>query len=93
MNEASPLKVREYLAVGLPVLCGYSDPDVLQLGDLCLTIANTETNVVDELPRIDEYIRRSRGVRVPRSMVQHIDASYKEQQRLTVFSNALEART
>jgi hypothetical protein len=85
MNEACSLKVREYLAVGLPVMYANSDPDVDGLGSLALRIANTESNVIDELRRIEDFVERSRGVRVPRSSVAHIDVARKERQRLALF--------
>ena len=86
MNEACPLKVREYLAVGLPILYGYSDPDADDLGSHVLRIENTETNVIDALDAIDAFVTRSRGVRVPRSAVGHLDVSVKEGQRLALFN-------
>jgi hypothetical protein len=85
MNEASPLKVREYLAVGLPVMYGYADPDADGLGQYVLRIENAETNVIDALDRIDDFVARSRGVRVPREAVADLDVSVKERQRLALF--------
>jgi glycosyltransferase involved in cell wall biosynthesis len=85
MNEASPLKVREYLAMGLPVVYGYSDPDVDELGPWALRIDNTETNVIDSLTSIDAFVTRSRGIRIPRESIQAIDVSVKEEQRLKLF--------
>ena len=85
MDEASPLKVREYLAVGLPVLYGYRDPDADDLQPFVLKIANTPTNVVDELDRIDGFVHGARGSRVPRARVAQIDTSVKEGQRLALF--------
>jgi hypothetical protein len=85
MNEACPLKVREYLAVGLPVMYANRDPDADLLDSLALRIANTESNIVDELPRIEEFVGRCRGRRVTRSSVAHIDVSRKERQRLALF--------
>jgi glycosyltransferase involved in cell wall biosynthesis len=87
MEEASSLKVREYLAVGLPVIYGCSDPDADGLGPYVLRIANTETNVIDEIDRIDAFVQASRGVRVPRNRVAHIDVAQKEQQRLALFED------
>jgi hypothetical protein len=89
MSEASPLKVREYLAVGLPVLNGYVDPDADRLGERVLRIANTESNVADEIDRIDAFVERSRGTRVDRSSIAHIDTSAKERERLTLFAELL----
>lgn len=85
MSEACPLKVREYLAVGLPILYGYRDPDADDLGSYVLRIDNTETNVIDAGDAIDDFVTRSRGVRVPRSAVGHIDVAVKEGQRLALF--------
>lgn len=87
MEEACPLKVREYLAVGLPVFYGYVDPDADGLAQYVLRIANTETNVRDEITRIDAFVRGSRGVRVPRSIVTHLDIAQKEEQRLSLFTD------
>ena len=54
MEEACPLKVREYLAWGLPVIIGYKDtefpaPDTAFL----LQLPNNPTNVHDHLDQID----------------------------------------
>jgi hypothetical protein len=87
LNEACALKVREYLAVGLPVLYANRDADVDRLDQYTLRIANTESNVVDELPRIEAFVERSRGLRVPRSSVAHIDIAQKERQRVALFQN------
>lgn len=85
MDEAASLKVREYLAFGLPVIYANVDLDVDGLGPLVLRIANTETNVVDDLPLIEDFVRRSRGTRIPRSQLRHIDVARKEAQRLALF--------
>lgn len=91
MTEACPLKVREYLAVGLPILYGYTDPDADDLGRYVLRIDNTETNVIDALDAIDDFVTRSRGVRVPRLAVAHIDVAVKEGQRLALFDDLVHA--
>lgn len=88
LQENSPLKVREYLAVGLPVLYAYADADADGLGaPYVLRIANTETNVVDEIARIDTFVGAARGVRVPRASVAGIDVKVKERQRLALFAD------
>lgn len=87
MDESCSLKVREYLAVGLPTIYGGRDPDADVLGSCTLRIPNTETNVLDDLARIDGFVARSRGLRVPRAAVAHIDVSRKEQQRLGLFED------
>jgi glycosyltransferase involved in cell wall biosynthesis len=85
MDEACPLKVREYLAVGLPVIYAYGDPDMDCLGEYALRIPNTERNVEESIELIDAFVRRVRGRRVPRAAVAHLDVGRKEEQRLTLF--------
>lgn len=85
MDEACSLKLREYLAVGLPVVYGHQDRDVDGVVRESLRIPNTETNVVDDLERISRFVHACRGKRVPRSTVQHIDVTRKEEQRLGLF--------
>ncbi|MFN3692462.1 MAG: hypothetical protein ACK4R7_06185, partial [Fervidobacterium sp.] len=45
MNEASPFKVREYSALGLPVIIGYKDTDLPDGAPFILQIPNTEDNI------------------------------------------------
>ncbi len=85
MEEACPLKVREYLAVGLPVLYACADLDADIVEAVTLRIANTESNVSDEHERIVEFVRHVKGMRASRASVAHIDAAFKEEQRLTLF--------
>jgi glycosyltransferase involved in cell wall biosynthesis len=85
MSEACPLKSREYLAVGLPLFYACDDPDVGRVGEHALQLANTEHNIEEELPRIDAFVSRVKGARVPRAAVSHIDVSEKERQRLALF--------
>ena len=85
MSEASPLKLREYVAVGLPVVYAHADPDIDRLGSFALRIANTATNVADDLDRIVEFVEHARGRRVPRSALGHVATADKEAQRLQLF--------
>jgi len=83
MNEASPLKVREYLAYGLPVIIGYQDTDFMNGARFILQLPNTENNVETHLEQIKDFIEDMRGYRVPRELVTtQIDAAVKEPQRL-----------
>ena len=87
MTEACPLKVREYLAVGLPVMYGYTDPDADRLKDHVLRIPNCESNVEEALADIDAFVLRSMGARVPRSDIAHLDLASKEAERLALFAD------
>lgn len=87
MNEACPLKVREYLAMGLPIIIGYQDTDFPPPPpDFILQLSNHELNVEEHLAQIDAFVERWRGRRVARSAVAHLAEAAKEAQRLAFFS-------
>jgi peptidoglycan/xylan/chitin deacetylase (PgdA/CDA1 family) len=70
MAEASPLKLREYLLHGLPVLTAHCDTDFLGENPwFLLRLSNTENNVEPNLPAIRAWIDSVRGRRVPRAAV------------------------
>ena len=89
MSEASSLKVREYLAAGLPVVLAGRDTDFPDGADFILQLPNTESNVIDALPRIDAFIQAMRGRRVARERVAHLDWSVKETDRLRFIATAI----
>jgi glycosyltransferase involved in cell wall biosynthesis len=91
LAEASALKLREYLAVGLPVVYGNEDRDVDPLEPWVLRLANTESNVEDGLERIDRFVDEVRGRRVPRAQIGHLDAAAKERTRLDFFQELVDA--
>lgn len=82
LNEACALKLREYLALGLPVIYGNEDADVDAIPELTLRIPNAETNVTTDIRRIESFVNASRGRRVPRSALGHLDNEVKEGHRL-----------
>jgi glycosyltransferase involved in cell wall biosynthesis len=88
LSEASPLKLREYLAYGLPVIVPYEDTDLAGVEDWwLLRLPNEESNLVDAAETIVEFARRARGRRVPREAVEGlIGARAKEAARLAFFS-------
>ncbi len=59
MEEASSLKSREYLALGLPVIMGYRDTDLEKDYPFLMKLANTEDNVISHEKEIVEFCRRS----------------------------------
>jgi glycosyltransferase involved in cell wall biosynthesis len=93
LDVASPLKVREYLAVGLPVVYGYRDPDADRLGSHVLRLGNHESNVDEAVDAIDRFVTGSRGRRVPRSAVAHIDVKEKERERLGLFAELVSSQS
>ena len=82
MTEACPLKVREYLAYGLPVIAGYLDTD-LEGEDICLNIGNYEDNVLDNIGKIREFVLMSEQNEIDPHRVENLVGNhFKEQKRL-----------
>lgn len=89
MREAAPLKVREYLAAGLPVVIGYDDVDLASAGDpwWVLRVPNTDADIDPE--RFAEFAASVRGRRVPREEIEPlISVQVKEQVRLDLLAAA-----
>lgn len=92
MNEACSLKIREYLAYGLPVIIGHKDTDFPRGAPFILELPNTEDNVESNIAKIEDFVYRWKSQRVPRSSISHIDIQVKESQRLAFFRNMLGMR-
>jgi hypothetical protein len=92
IDEASPLKIREYLLHGLPTLVAHRDTDFLgQEPWFMLRLANDESNL-DDVDRIRAWVAAVRGRRVPLDeVIGQIGIDAKEQTRL-VFLEALARR-
>jgi glycosyltransferase involved in cell wall biosynthesis len=84
MHEACPLKVREYLAYGLPVVIAYEDTDFVDERPwYLLRLPNAESNVRDGVDGIRRFLGEVRGRRVARDDVAaRIGADAKEGRRL-----------
>lgn len=89
MLEGSPLKVREYLAHGIPTIIGYRDPDFVGATPFILELDNREGNVADALSTIADFVTDLAGTRVPRGDIAHLDTAVKETQRLRFFDDVL----
>lgn len=93
MREAAPLKVREYLAAGLPVAIAYDDVD---LGGVdawwLLRLPNDET-VPDRAAELARFVDAVRGRRVPRAEVAPlVSMEAKEERRLSFLDRVAAAR-
>ena len=90
--EASPLKSREYLAYGLPMILAYKDTDLDALDfEFLLKIPNREDNITTHGKLIRDFAYRMRGKRVNREAITpYIDTQLKEQQRLAFFEEIIE---
>lgn len=89
MNEATPLKVREYLAVGLPVIIGYHDTDLSDNMEFILEIPNCERNVIKNIELIKNFVYDMHGFRVDREKIKFLDYKFKENLRLEFFERIL----
>ncbi|MDR6553877.1 glycosyltransferase [Paenibacillus qinlingensis] len=92
MKEASPLKVREYLAYGIPVIVGYHDTDFQDNPPFILELPNEANNIVPYLDKITEFSTYWAGKRVSREWVQHLDTKQKEAIRISYMTSIVENR-
>jgi hypothetical protein len=89
MDATSALKVGLYLAYGLPVVIGYDESN---LGGLAawwlLRLPNDESNVRENLTRIETFAQAVKGRRVPRAEIAgRVSVTAKEAQRLAFFES------
>lgn len=92
MEEASPLKSREYLAYGIPVIGAYLDTDV-DGAEFFLRLPNAETGVIDSVDFIRKFILTWKDKAIDMEAVRsRIDVAKKEGRRLD-FMRALVGRT
>lgn len=89
LHEASPLKTREYLAYGLPVIVAYDDSDFIDGAPFILRLNIDERTCGKTVSRVREFVEAWADRRVPRTAVEHIDAGIKEEQRLAFMQEVL----
>jgi hypothetical protein len=82
MDEASPLKVADYLAYGLPVIIAHQDTRFPDGAPFLLQLSNEEDNVDRALDDIAAFVDSWVGRRVDRREIRVIDAPLVERQRL-----------
>jgi hypothetical protein len=85
MQEASPLKVRQYLAMGLPVIIRYRDIDLDPASDFVLQLPVDDRSFSDFSPEIRSFLESWKSKRVDRGAVSHLDVTVKESLRLEFF--------
>ena len=94
MQEASPLKSREYLSLGLPIIYAYKDTDLDGSEPFALRIPNTENNVQDCLEEIREFIYKAFRNSELRQMAKKfaettLNVTIKEKERLKFFKSTI----
>jgi hypothetical protein len=86
MEEACPLKTRECLAYGVPMVLPYIDNDINNLDcDFLLKIPNKEDNMLTHGKIIRDFAYQMRGKRVKRELIASLDDEKKEAERLEFF--------
>lgn len=88
MDEASPLKSREYAAFGLPMIIGYTDTD-LHNKEFVLNIGNYEKNIEDNIKSIESFIEIWKKRSFDSVQISEIDSHKKEHARLDFFKHVL----
>jgi glycosyltransferase involved in cell wall biosynthesis len=91
MDEASPLKVREAAALGIPLILAYRDTDLSGVKtDRILQIPNTEDNISKTLEQIYVFSYNMLGKRLEQEIIYpKIDKKIKEENRLNFFEYIL----
>lgn len=91
MQEACPLKVREAVLYGLPLLLGYYDTDLSDLNlPSILQIPNTEDNLITHADQIRKFAYEMKGKRLDfNSVAPYLDQRKKEEARLVFFEKVI----
>ena len=89
LSEASPLKVGEYLAYGLPAITSYTDTRFPDGAPFLLQLPNTEDNVEAGIERIRAFVLEWMGRRVARDAIESMDARVIERRRLDFMLGSL----
>lgn len=93
LQEASALKVREYLALGLPVVLGNADTDFPEGADFLLTVPNAPGGLVGSADEVEAFALRWRGAAVQRRDIGFLDVVEKESARLAFLQDRVRAWT
>jgi hypothetical protein len=89
MTEASSLKVREYLGMGLPVFLRHTDTDFVRPPSYILELPNDDKPITSYVDKIITFAETWATQRVPRTRISRIDMKEKESSRLKfIFSGS-----
>lgn len=89
MKEASSLKTREYLALGLPVILKYRDMDLDPTSEFVLQLPDDGRVLSEFSNEIRMFLDSWTSKRVSHSQIRDLDVSLKEQRRLEFFSGVV----
>lgn len=89
MFEACPLKVREYLGLGLPTIIGYKDTDDLEALPFVLCIPNQEDSIDISRNQIEAFVSKWMGRLIDNSLIEPLKVERKEENRLHFFQRII----
>jgi glycosyltransferase involved in cell wall biosynthesis len=89
MNEASPLKFREYLMYGLPVIIGYVDTSYPNTQDFILQLPNVKNNVISNINKIQTFVEEWLNKKLLLKDIEVILPNNIEKKRLEFFNEVL----
>ncbi|WP_242927109.1 glycosyltransferase [Pontibacter vulgaris] len=91
MDEACPLKTREYLAYGLPIIIGYKDTAFYESKpEWVLQLENNEDNIKNNINRIVSFSKTYKNIRVEKKEIsKYIDTQIFEKKRLDFLENII----
>lgn len=92
MFEACPLKVREYLAYGYPVILGYQDTAFINSGSLpsfIYTLDTTKEISVENIINLQQFINKNANAIVMPSDILFIDTKFIENTRVGFFKDVI----
>jgi len=94
MQEASPLKIRDCAARGIPCILPYKDTDLYDLTcDQILQIPNAPDNIQTHGEDMHRFLFKMRGQRIPRDIIaDRISSEKKESDRLSFFSMVIDQK-
>ena len=87
MLETSPLKTREYLALGLPVIMRYVDTDFMEGAPFILQLPAGESPLRSYSDRIDDFIQTWKNDIVAREDIDLLSSKIKEEIRINFMMN------
>lgn len=91
MVEACPLKLRSYLAYGLPSIIGYKDTDFSNGYPFICQLDNTERNISDAKDKIANFVLANYKKRIPWSEVSFASESEKARMRCQFLTETSQA--
>lgn len=92
MNEACPLKLREYLARGFPVVVGYVDTAFFEdLPEFIFYLDGSDLESID-VRGFQSYVQNSASRIVRHDEIKSIDAGLLESQRLAFFMEIISGK-